>query len=51
MYKGVQIIAEVKNRSPFKGVTFEKSWDELFEIAADIGDIISVHTNPRWGGH
>ena len=49
MYKNVQIIAEVKTQSPF-GYKSEKSWDELFEVANRIGDIISIHTDPRWGG-
>jgi indole-3-glycerol phosphate synthase len=49
MYKGVEIIAEVKTRSPF-GYVAEKSWDELFAIAENIGDIISIHTDERWGG-
>lgn len=45
----MQIIAEVKTHSPF-GWQADKSWDELFEIAATIGDIISIHTDPRWHG-
>ncbi len=49
MYKNTQIIAEVKTESPF-GFKSEKSWDELFTIANDIGDIISIHTDSRWGG-
>ncbi len=49
MNKSFQIIAEVKTESPF-GFKSEKSWDELFEIANQIGDIISVHTDSRWGG-
>jgi indole-3-glycerol phosphate synthase len=47
--KEVRIIAEVKITSPF-GYTSKKSWDELFQIAEKSGDIISVHTDPRWGG-
>jgi len=43
------IIAEVKTQSPF-GFKSNKSWDELFEIANDIGDMISIHTDSRWGG-
>lgn len=42
------IIAEVKTCSPF-GFTSNKSWDELFTLADKIGDIISIHTDPRWG--
>ncbi len=49
MYKKTQIIAEVKTRSPF-GFKSEKSWDELFLIADEIGDIVSIHTDKRWGG-
>ncbi|MEK7641855.1 MAG: hypothetical protein AAB365_02565 [Patescibacteria group bacterium] len=45
----VQLIAEVKVCSPF-GFTSEKSWDELFMIAEKAGDMISIHTDPRWGG-
>ncbi len=49
MYKNTEIIAEVKIMSPF-GFKSEKSWDELFVIADEIGDIISIHTDTRWGG-
>lgn len=49
MKNKIQIIAEVKTHSPF-GFTSTKSWDELFAIAHEIGDIISIHTDPRWGG-
>jgi len=45
----IQLIAEVKTSSPF-GFKSDKSWDELFQIAEKYGDIISVHTDPRWGG-
>jgi indole-3-glycerol phosphate synthase len=45
----MHIIAEVKTHSPF-GWASTKSWDELFEVAEKIGDIISVHTDPRWHG-
>jgi indole-3-glycerol phosphate synthase len=43
------IIAEVKTQSPF-GYKSTKTWDELFTIAEKAGDIISIHTDPRWGG-
>jgi indole-3-glycerol phosphate synthase len=43
------LIAEVKTQSPF-GFRSEKSWEELFEIANEHGDILSIHTDPRWGG-
>jgi hypothetical protein len=42
-------IAEVKTKSPFGWIS-NRSWDELFILAASIGDWISVHTDPRWGG-
>jgi len=45
----MQIIAEVKTFSPF-GWESAKSWDELFELANEIGDIISIHTDPKWHG-
>jgi len=50
-YKGknIQLIAEVKTTSPF-GYVSDKSWDELFTLAEKVGDIISIHTDPRWGG-
>ena len=44
-----QIIAEVKTESPF-GFKSQKTWDELFLIAEKAGDIISIHTDSRWGG-
>jgi len=43
------IIAEVKTHSPF-GYASGKTWDELFLMANDIGGILSIHTDPRWGG-
>jgi indole-3-glycerol phosphate synthase len=43
------IIAEVKTQSPFD-FTSDKSWDELFAIANKVGDMISIHTDARWGG-
>ncbi|MDO8579523.1 MAG: hypothetical protein Q7R72_01470 [bacterium] len=49
MYKKTKIIAEVKTLSPF-GFKSEKSWDELFAIANEVGDIISIHTDSRWEG-
>jgi indole-3-glycerol phosphate synthase len=39
----------VKTVSPF-GYKSEKSWEEMFEIANRIGDIISIHTDARWNG-
>lgn len=49
MYHGIEIIAEVKTQSPF-GFRASKTWDELFEIADRVGDMLSIHTDPRWGG-
>ena len=49
MINGVQIIAEVKTKSPF-GFKSNRTWEELFKIAEGVGDIISIHTDPRWGG-
>jgi indole-3-glycerol phosphate synthase len=49
MYNNIEIIAEVKTLSPF-GWQSEYSWDELFEVADKVGDMISVHTDSRWGG-
>ena len=49
MYNKTEVIAEVKTRSPF-GYTSEKTWGELFQLADTIGDVISVHTDSRWGG-
>ena len=47
--KKLLIIAEVKPISPF-GFKSDKTWDELFQIAEKYGDIISIHTDARWGG-
>lgn len=49
MHKVPYLIAEVKTDSPF-GYHSDKSWDELFEIASSVGDMISIHTDERWGG-
>lgn len=49
MNKKVEIIAEVKTHSPF-GYSSKNTWDELFEVANEIGDIISIHTDSRWNG-
>jgi hypothetical protein len=49
MLNSIKIIAEVKTESPF-GFKADLSWDKLFEIADEIGDIISIHTDTRWGG-
>ncbi len=49
MKNKVKIIAEVKTKSPF-GFESKCSWEELFKLANEIGDIISIHTDSRWGG-
>lgn len=49
MYGNIEIIAEVKTHSPF-GYVARKSWDELFWLAEQVGDMVAVHTDPRWGG-
>ncbi len=49
MTRDVLIIAEVKTQSPF-GYRSHKSFDELFQIAETVGDMIAIHTDPRWGG-
>ncbi|OHA17711.1 MAG: hypothetical protein A2664_03805 [Candidatus Taylorbacteria bacterium RIFCSPHIGHO2_01_FULL_46_22b] len=45
----IDIIAEVKTVSPF-GFISDRSWEDLFRVAEEIGDMISIHTDPRWGG-
>ncbi|OGY67622.1 MAG: hypothetical protein A3B16_01275 [Candidatus Zambryskibacteria bacterium RIFCSPLOWO2_01_FULL_45_43] len=50
MYNGVEIIAEVKDRSPFRGRCTDKSLEELLEIAVQVGDMISIHTHEDFGG-
>lgn len=45
----MKIIAEIKTKSPFGFVSL-KSVDQQFELCEKYGDIISVHTNPNWGG-
>jgi len=42
-------IAEVKTKSPF-GFYSKLFWRELFEVADNYGDWISIHTDYRWGG-
>jgi indole-3-glycerol phosphate synthase len=46
---GFVLIAEAKPISPF-GFRSGEPWDALFARAAEIGDVVSVHTDPRWGG-
>ena len=49
MSRSVTIIAEIKTKSPF-GYASEKKWEDIFVLAEKVGDIISIHTDPRWGG-
>jgi indole-3-glycerol phosphate synthase len=51
MYNGKQVIAEIKTQSP-SGFNSPYSWDELFKLANSnpYVDVISIHTNPKWGG-
>ncbi len=49
LYSRIQVVAEVKTHSPF-GWKSDKSWDELFAIANQVGDILSIHTEPEWRG-
>ncbi len=49
MAKSPILIAEVKPQSPF-GFKSSSSWSQLFELAEEHGDWISIHTDPRWGG-
>ncbi len=49
MGKKLEIIAEVKTSSPF-GWKSDKTWEELFDIANEVGDTLSIHTDVRWGG-
>ena len=43
------LIAEVKTQSPF-GFRSEHSFEELLDVACEVGDWVAVHTDPRWGG-
>jgi indole-3-glycerol phosphate synthase len=49
MRRNLTIIAEVKTESPY-GYAARTEWDHLFGVADEIGDIISIHTDTRWGG-
>jgi len=49
MIGGKVFIAEVKTQSPF-GFKSKHTWDELFEVALQVGDMISIHTDALWGG-
>lgn len=42
-------IAEVKTHSPF-GWHAEKTWEELFDVANEHGDWLSIHTDENWQG-
>ena len=45
----IPIIAEVKTKSPF-GFQSPHGWGTLFAWADQVGDAISIHTDPDWGG-
>lgn len=45
----MKIIGEAKPKSPF-GWRSPHSWEELFEIANEVSDIVAVHTGSPWGG-
>ncbi len=45
----MELIAEVKTMSPF-GWKSSESWDDLFSLANTYGDMLSIHTDARWGG-
>lgn len=49
MIGNITLIAEVKTESPF-GFVSEYSWQELLTTAEKAGDVISIHTDRRWGG-
>lgn len=42
-------IAEVKTHSP-SGWSSTHTWDQLFALASEYGDMVSIHTDARWGG-
>jgi indole-3-glycerol phosphate synthase len=44
-----RIFAEVKTKSPF-GYVARESWDSLLALALQVGDVVSIHTDTRWGG-
>jgi len=44
------IIAEVKTQTPHGSWRAKKTWDELLEIAIEIGNMVAIHTDFRWGG-
>lgn len=49
MRRKFTLIAEVKTHSPF-GWRSARSWEELLALAVAYGDMISIHTDKRWGG-
>lgn len=44
------VVAEIKEKSPFNPAYKAPHRYHQFEICEEVGDIISVHTNPDWGG-
>lgn len=47
--ENLTLVAEIKYKSPFDS-TLACNPQNAFQRANEIGDIISVHTNPLWGG-
>lgn len=43
------VIAEVKTESPF-GFKSPHGWRTLLQDAVDVGDVVSIHVDPEWGG-
>jgi len=43
------VVAEIKQKSPY-GWSNPMPWREQLTICEAVGDIISVHTDPFWGG-
>lgn len=44
------VVAEVKDRTPFNATYSAPDRYVQLRICEDVGDIISIHTNPLWGG-
>ncbi len=49
MYKNIIVIAEVKTATPFN-TEWVGNWSRRLTKADQIGDILSIHTDPRWKG-
>ncbi len=44
------IVAEIKQLSPYGWVNPLPCWEDQLAICEKVGDVISVHTDPLWGG-